>query len=113
MDNIREHESFLQTIIATKRKKAATLLVKKAKPKQLDAVCEIILNILRGTVPLTDNDKKKAAKHKSVLRKLAKRCLKKLPRKRIFIKYFTIIRQILSVALPLIGVVISSLQELL
>ena len=113
MDNIRKNEEFLHTIASTKRKKDGTLLVKKAKPHQLDAVCEIILNILRGTVPLPPNEKKKASQHKSVLRKLAKRCLKKLPRKRLFIKYFTIIRKIVSVALPLIGMVISSLQEAL
>jgi hypothetical protein len=110
MDNIRKNEEFLHTIASTKRKKDGTLLVKKAKPHQLDAVCEIILNILRGTVPLPPNEKKKASQHK---RKLAKRCLKKLPRKRLFIKYFTIIRKIVSVALPIIGVVISSLQEAL
>ena len=113
MDNIRNNEAFLHTIVSTKKKKDGTLLVKKAKPHQLDAVCEIILNILRGTVPLAPQDKKKASHHKSVLRKLAKRCLKKLPRKRLFIKYFTIIRKIVTAALPVIGVVISSLQEAL
>ena len=113
MDNIRKNEAFLHTIASTKRKKTGTLLVKKAKPKQLDAVCEIILNILRGTVQLPDNEKKKASQHKGVLRKLAKRCLKKLPRKILFIKYFTIIRNIVSVALPLIGLVISSIQDAL
>ena len=65
MDNIRKNEAFLHSIVSTKRKKAGTVLVKKAKPKQLDAVCEIILNVLRGTLPLTDNEKKKASQIKA------------------------------------------------
>jgi len=84
--------------------------MKSAKPSQLDTLCEIILNILRGTLPLGDKDKKKASGHKGVLRKLGEKCLKKLPRKRLFIKYFTVIRKIIAAALPLLGIVLTALQ---
>ena len=110
MERIKIHENFLKTAIATKGKKNVTLLIKGAKAKQLDAICEIILNILRGTVPLGDCVKKKASRHKLVLRKLAKRCLQKLPRKRLFIKYFTVIKKIIAAVLPVIGIVVSALQ---
>ena len=110
MENIKDNEAFIQRVAVTSREKAGQALIKSAKPKELDALCEIILNVLRGTVPLADCDKKKAAGYKTVLRKLAKRCLKKLPRKRLFIKYFKVIRSIVTAALPIIGIVISAVE---
>lgn len=110
MDNIKSNEAFIQTVAVTSREKAGQVLLKSATPKQLDALCEIILNVLRGTVPLAPCDKKKASQHKTVLRKLAKRCLKKLPRKKLFIKYFKVIRSIIIAALPVIGIIISAVQ---
>jgi hypothetical protein len=107
MERITEQETFLRAVVTAKRAKDKVALIKGAKPKELDALCEIILNILQGTVPLSDNEKKKASKHKTVLRKLAKRCLKKLPRKRLFIKYFTVIRHIIAAALPIIGILLT------
>jgi hypothetical protein len=110
MELIREEETFLRAIVATTRAQDKINIIKGAKPRQLDALCEIILNVLRGTVPLSDSEKKKASKHKTVLRKLAKRCLKKLPRKRLFIKYFTLIRRVITAALPVIGIVLAAIQ---
>jgi hypothetical protein len=107
MDRIRAEETFLRSVVNAKRKKAKIKLIENAEPAQLDALCEIILNVLRGTVPLTAREKNKASKHKTVFRKLAKRCLKKLPRKRLFIKYFTAVRQVITTVLPIIGIVLS------
>ena len=103
-------ENFLRDIVNTKLRKDKIALINQAKPKQLDALCEIILNVLRGTVPLTPAAKKKASKHKTVLRKLAKRCLKKLPRKRMFVKYFTVVKHILTTVLPFIGIFLATID---
>ena len=108
MDRITKQEAFLRSVVNTKQKKDKIALIENAKPRQLDALCEIILNVLCGTVPLTTGEKKKASKHKVILRKLAKRCLKKLPRKRMLIRYFTVIRQIITTVLPIIGIVLAA-----
>jgi hypothetical protein len=105
MDRVEEHETFLCKVVHTKRKPAETKLIKEAKVGELDSICEVLLNILQGTVPLPEFFVKKAKKYKTVLRKLVKRCLKKLLRKKMLIKYFNIIRELLSVALPICGII--------
>ena len=110
MDRIRTHKAFLQAVATTKREQTEKELLKSAKPQQLDALCEIILNILRGTIPLGKAVFKKAEAHKSVLRQLAKKCLRKIIRKKLFIKYFTIIKKTLTAVLPIIGITLNALQ---
>jgi hypothetical protein len=105
MNRLEQHEAFLCKVVHTKRKAAVTELIKGAKAAELDSICEVILNILEGVVPLPEYFVKKAKKIKTVLRKLAKRCLKKLLRKQMLIKYFKVIREILAVALPICGIV--------
>jgi hypothetical protein len=110
MQRIREHEAFLQKLATTRREKVGKDIIKSANPRQLDSRCEIILNVLRGNIPLGKAIFKKAQSHKNVLRKLAKKCLKKLIRKKLFIKYFTVIKKILAAVLPIIGIALSALQ---
>ena len=110
MENVRRHKAFLVAVATTQRPKDGRELIKSAKLKQLDAVCEILLNIVRGSVVLTDNLKRKAATYKTILRKLVKRCLKKVVRKQLFLKYFTIVRRLIVAALPVIGITLSALQ---
>jgi hypothetical protein len=101
MEKIKENESFLCTVASTRFKRSGKVLIKGAKSRQLDALCEIILNVLKGTITLPTAFVKKFKKHKAILRKLAKKCLKKLFRKKLLIKYFTIVRHIIAAALPI------------
>jgi hypothetical protein len=110
MDRVKQNQSFLNAIATTKRAKDGRALMRSAKPTQLDAVCEIIVNILHGVVPISDGLKKKTARHKTVIRKLAKKCLKKLKRKELFVKYFAIIKRLIAAALPLIGLTLTAIQ---
>ena len=105
MERLKRHETFLCTLVHTTRKADVTALIKRAKPTELDIICEVIVNILNGVIQLSDDFVKKAKKYKTILRKLAKRCLKKLLRKKILLKYFTIIRDIIAAALPICGVI--------
>jgi len=105
MEGLKRHETFLCTVVHTKFKRDVTALIKGAKPAELDIICEVILNILKGVVTLPDNFITKVKKYKTVLRKLAKRCLKKLLRRKLILKYFTIIRKVIAAALPICGVV--------
>ena len=108
MDTVKTNETFLCTLVSTRRIKSGTTLIKGAKPQQLDAVCEILVNILNGVITLPDTFLKKFRKHKSILRKLAKKCLKKLLRKKLLIKYFSIVRHLVAAALPICGLLGSS-----
>jgi hypothetical protein len=110
MESVNDHRSFLHRLASTSSAKDSRELIKNAKPKQLDAVCEILLNILRGTVDVTVKLKRQATKYKAVLRKLVKRCLKKTLRKKLFLKYLTIVKRLIVAALPLIGIALSALQ---
>jgi hypothetical protein len=105
MERLKEHETFLCKVANTKRKADVQLLIKGAKVGELDIICEVILNILNGVIPLSKYFVKKATKYKTILRRLAKRCLKKLLRKKMLIKYFTIIRDIVAAVLPVCGVI--------
>jgi hypothetical protein len=110
MDNVKDHSSFLHSLASTSSTKGSREIIKNAKPKQLDAICEILLNIVRGTVDVTDRLKRQAKKYKVVLRKLVKRCLKKTLRKKLFLKYMAIVKRLIVAALPVIGIALSALQ---
>jgi len=110
MDNVKDHSIFLHNFTSTTSSKTCREIIKSAKPKQLDAICEILLNILRGTVDVADKLKHHAKKYKTVLRKLVKRCLKKTLRKKLFLKYLTIVKRLIVAALPIIGITLSALQ---
>jgi hypothetical protein len=110
MESVKTHKVFLQRLATPASSKTGKDIIQRAKPKELDAVCEILLNILRGTFDIADKLKKKAVKYKTVLRKLAKRCLKRTLRKELFIKYFTIVKRLIVAALPIIGITLSALQ---
>lgn len=105
MERLQTHETFLRKVVDTKGRTAISRLIESAKVKELDIICEVILNILKGTVELPKKFVKKARRYKTILRKLAKRCLKKVLRKKMLIKYFTLIRDIIAAILPICGIV--------
>jgi hypothetical protein len=104
MDTVKEQETFLCKLASTRGKKVSTALITKAKPLQLDAVCEIILNTVNGVITITKELHRKLKKYKLILRKLTKKCLKKLLRKELLIKYFTIVRHLVAAVLPICGI---------
>lgn len=105
MERLQAHETFLCTLVNTKFKKDVKVLVKEATVSQLDIICEVLLNTLKGVLPLPKKFVTKAKKYKTVLRKLVKKCLKKTLRKKLLIKYFIIIRNIIAAVLPICGVI--------
>ena len=105
MERLQMHETFLCKVVHTKGKKAVASLVKGAKGAELNIICEVLLNILNGILPLPAQFLQKAKKYKTILRRLVKRCLKRVLRKKILIKYFTIIREIIAAVLPICGII--------
>jgi hypothetical protein len=104
MDNLKEHETFLCKVASTRGKKVSATLIEKAKPRQLDVICEIILNTVQGVLTIAPDLHKKLKKYKLILRKLAKKCLQKLMRKELLVKYFTIVRHLIAAVLPVCGI---------
>ena len=106
MKLIKDNEAFLRatTVAHTEQGRA---LIATAKKSQLDALCELLLNIIRGIIPLPEDTLRKAVRYKRVLRQLVSKVLKKTLRKELLIKYFNIIKKLLSIALPVIGLIVT------
>ena len=109
MDRIEKNEGFLKAL-SSSHVKQAKALIKTAKTKQLDAICEIILNVVKQVIELPQKLVKKARKVKKVIRCLAKKTLSKKLRRKLMLKYIPIIRSILSAALPLISIGLTAAQ---
>lgn len=109
MKSIKQNADFLKATTVAHPEQCKALL-RTAKQKQLDSICEILLNIVRGIIPLKDELFKKTSRYKSVLRKLVNKCLHKTLRRELMVKYFGILQKLLGAALPVIGLIVTSLQ---
>jgi len=109
MERLEQNEGFLKAI-ATAHEKQAKALIKTAKGNQLDAICEVILNVLKEVVTIPKGIVKKVKKHKKVIRRLAKKTLGKFLRRKLMLKYIGIVQTILSAVLPILSVAIGIAQ---
>jgi hypothetical protein len=109
MEHLKENEGFIKALSSSHGKQSKAL-IKTATSKQLDAVCEIILNVIKEVIIIPKKLFKKAKKYKKVIRRLAKKTLPKKLRRELMRKYIPIIRNILSAALPIISIVLSAIQ---
>ena len=109
MEKVAANTDFLKALASLQPKQASALL-KTAKSKQLDAICEIILNVIRQVIAIPDKLVKKAKKFKKVIRCLTKKALSKKVRRKWMLKYIGIIRSILSASLPIISIALTAAQ---
>ena len=109
MERLEQNEGFLKAI-ATAHAKQSKALIKTAKGNQLDAICEVILNVLKEVVTIPKGIVKKVKKHKKVIRRLAKKTLGKFLRRKLMLKYIGIVQTILSAVLPILSVAIGIAQ---
>lgn len=109
MKRIKENADFLKAA-TTAHPSQCKALIQSARPHQLDAICEIVLNIIRGVIPLREEVYKRAAKVKKVLRQLVVKCTNKKDRKELMLKYFGVLQKLLKSALPIIGVILTGTQ---
>ena len=75
---MREHMPYLQ-VLSHCKPKLRKLILQHGSPNLVTCVCECALNILKGTVPLTDRQKRSLSRYKTHLRLLAN---KKVSRKK-------------------------------
>ena len=109
MQRINENQVFLKATTQAHTSQGRALLV-TARKTQLDAVCEVLLNIVHGTIRLSKELIKKAARYKHVIRQIVTKPFSRKSRKELMIKYFGIVKKLISAALPVIGVAISGAQ---
>jgi hypothetical protein len=103
MEHVKENEPFLKALSKAHSKQAKGL-IKTAKTKQLDALCEIILNVLKEVIAIPKGIVKKLKKYKKVIRSLAEKKLAKYIRRKVILKYLNIIQTVVGAALPVISV---------
>ena len=107
MDCLRRHSLFINAVAACKPDQAKAI-VKTATKTQLNAICEILLNIVRGTLKISEGLLKKLKKFKKVIRLLSKRCTKSENRKKLIVKYMPVIKKILNFIIPVCGLALST-----
>jgi hypothetical protein len=70
--NVLAHKHLLEEL-SNKNSKYRITILKKADPKLILAICEVIYNILEGNVPLNRSEKEILSKDKKILRKLVEK----------------------------------------
>jgi hypothetical protein len=109
MERVAQNEAFVKAI-ATTHTKQAKALINTAKSKQLDIICEIILNVLKEVIKIPKAIVKKVMKYRKVIRRLARKSLGKFLRRKLMVKYIGIVQTILSAVLPVLSVAIGIAQ---
>lgn len=82
--SLKTHKDLLSALHTLKPKYQKALL-KSCDEEEINCICEIIHNVLKGRVPLEEKAKKKLQKHKEILRKLVRKSTKKI-RKHIIVQ---------------------------
>ena len=85
-------------------------MIKTASPEQMDIICEVLLNVIKGTVTIPSSLVQKAKKFTNAIRQLTRRYLSKPARKRLMLKYMPIIKTLLSTAVPLCTMLLTADQ---
>ena len=92
---VHKHLPLFQVLTgATSDQRSAIL--KTLTKQQLHAVLEAVYNVLHGTCPISDNDKKKLYHHRSTIRKLVAKDLTRKQQHRLLIKYQSILPLLLK-----------------
>ena len=79
---MREHICYLQ-VLAHCKPKLRKLILLHGSPNLVTCVCECALNVLKGTVPLTNSQKRKLSRYKTHLRQLANKKVSRIRKKSI------------------------------
>lgn len=73
-NNVLKRQDYLNLLTTSKRdSKRRNALIDIGNKKEIEALCEIILNVMNRNIPLTPSQLKHLSKYKNVLRTLAKR----------------------------------------
>lgn len=104
------HADYISLLGRTKNKKKRKQLIALADRDQVDAISEIIENVLRGTLVLTQTQHQRLRKYKKCMRQLVARRTA-LSKKKDYLKTYSggFLPLLLSAALPIIGSLVKNL----
>lgn len=85
MKNILDQKSYLEALMKTDTTTRRKLLT-QTTTKQQKALVELIINLVKGNVPLTTLQKSKLMKHKKAFRRICKLCYSQKKNKIINVK---------------------------
>lgn len=100
---MKENCHFLNSINKKLTKSKRAKIFNKADAKSLNAVGEIVQNLLRGVIPLPEYNLKKLRRYKNPIRKLGRKKISKRLRKSILIQHGGFLPLVLSPLLSLVA----------
>ena len=104
MDKLRDNRVFLEMLSKSNNKYRKALL-SGAPPEIIHLLSECALNILKGTITLTKEEKSKLRPHKNALRKIATKRVSNRTKKKIIQKggmLNALLKPVLKAALPIV-----------
>ena len=96
---VKTQQAFLQLLV-TSRRKQALASIKTINNQQLNAICEILINIWYGNVPVNDTVKKKLQRKKNVIQELTSKSTGAKLRKTLIEKEVGLIIYVVKLILP-------------
>ena len=75
MRHLLRHKAFFE-VLRNADPKLRKAMIQNAQPDIIHALVELIVNTVKGNVPLTPIQKRKLSKHKRILRRICMHCLK-------------------------------------
>jgi len=97
---IRQHATFLRLLQeSTPRQRKA--VIESITNTQLDALSQLILNIVQGNIPVTDSYIKKLKRYKDIIHSLATRKVSRVKKRDALIKLQRLLPFLLKPTLPL------------
>ena len=97
--SVKTHQAFLQ-VFATSTRKQALALIKTMNNPHLNAICEILINIQYGNVPVNDAVKKKLQRKKNIIWELTSKSIGTKLRKTLIAKEVGLIVYVVKLILP-------------
>lgn len=99
---VTSNAAFIKILYSTDPKQRKALL-KTMNDNQQQALCAIILNVYKGTFPLSKYYIKRLSPHQDVIRKLSSKTVKKSVKRKLLLQQDTIIPIILKPALSVLN----------
>ena len=96
------HSTFLKFLAEMKSDSQRLALLKTMTIPQMEVLCEILLNILRGAIKIPYSCKKKLTKYKNIIRKVTDKGVRRSTTKRLLLTIRSVLPQVIKVILPLL-----------
>lgn len=100
---VRKREYLTLLGQANKKAKRRRVLIETADKEEILAVSEIIDNLLRGNIPLSDKQRRRLKRHKTKLRNIASKRVSVKQKKRLLNQSGGFLSAIIPLALSLLG----------